>query len=400
MKLAAITLGQRDTRLARTGTTAIAAATVAPAGPTAGLVAREARALAPPCAGLLALALALPAAASAQEALPGALGQACRDLREDGARLACYDDAFREGPDGLSVPVAPAQAAAAPTAADGRVPFREYSLGLGMARSWEVTPESKSDRFMVKTYEENYLLPIRYTSPVNRTPSSPTQGAFADRPGYRHEEAALQLSLRTKLATGLFGRHDSLWGAYTQTSAWQLWDAPDSRPFRNTDYQPEIVYVTPVPDRLSRLPGGWRLRMLHVGAVHQSNGQSDPLSRSWNRLQFRVGADNGRLGLMLGTLHRLPDSDDDNPDLVEYLGNVDVRASMGIGYSRLTLSSRLNPQRLDRGSVQLGFSHPVYHDDPAGLRWYLQVFSGYGQTLLDYNVRQTSVGAGVMLFQF
>lgn len=357
---------------------------------------------------LLALTLAAASPALAAEAAPDALGRDCRDLREDRERLACYDAAFRVGPDGLSVPVPPADAAAtpapgpsaAPSARDRRLPFREYSLGLGMARSWEVTPESKSDRFVVKTYEENYLLPIRYTSPVNRTPFSPTQGLVVDRPGYRHEEAALQLSLRTKLATGLLGRNDNVWLAYTQNSAWQIWDAQDSRPFRNTDYQPEILYVTPVPERLAHLPGGWQLRMLHVGAVHQSNGQSDPLSRSWNRLQFRVGADNGRLGILLGVLHRLPDSDDDNPDLVGHLGKLDLRASMGFGYSRLTLVSRLDPGRLDRGSVQLGWSFPVYRDDPSGLRWYLQAFSGYGQTLLDYNVRQASVGAGVMLFQF
>jgi phospholipase A1 len=37
---------------------------------------------------------------------------------------------------------------------------------------------------------------------------------------------------------------------------------------------------------------------------------------------------------------------------------------------------------------------------PAGLRWFVQVFTGYGETLLDYNHRQTSIGAGVTLFQF
>lgn len=269
-----------------------------------------------------------------------------------------------------------------------------------MAHSWEVTPGSRSSRFAVRTYEENYVLPLRYTSSVNYTPYSPTQGSYQDRAGYRHEDVALQLSLRAKVARGVLQANDGIWLAYKQSSAWQLWDAVDSRPFRNTDYQPEILYVAPVPARFADLPGGWQLRMVQAGFVHQSNGQSDPLSRSWNRLQFRIGADNGRWGGMLGAMFRLPDSSDDNPDLVDHIGTLEAKAGMGLGYTRFTLTTRINPDRLSRGSVQLGLSHPIYHDDPAGLRWYLQLFSGYGQTLLDYNVKQQSVGVGVMLFQF
>jgi phospholipase A1/A2 len=42
----------------------------------------------------------------------------------------------------------------------------------------------------------------------------------------------------------------------------------------------------------------------------------------------------------------------------------------------------------------------VDSDEPAGLRWYVQVFSGYGETLLDYNHRQTTLSLGLSLFQF
>lgn len=390
---------------------------------------------------MVAVALA---AASAAQAVEVSGGSACAAVAEERARLDCYDGLFRgtaapaagaaaeAAPvssalsPALAVPPAPAvppaaAASAAPVGpvpgeasasagappaalalppADQRGPFREYSLGLGMAHSWEITPDSRSSRFAVRTYEENYVLPFRYTSSVNHTPFSPTQGIAQDRAGYVHQDVALQLSLRAKVARGVLQDNDGIWLAYKQSSAWQLWDAADSRPFRNTDYQPEILYVAPVPERFANLPGGWQLRMVQAGFVHQSNGQSDPLSRSWNRLQFRVGADNGRWGGMLGAMYRLPDSSDDNPDLVDHIGTLEAKAGMGLGYSRFTLTTRLNPERLSRGSVQLGLSHPIYRDDPAGLRWYLQLFSGYGQTLLDYNVRQHSVGVGVMLFQF
>ncbi|MEP7099505.1 MAG: phospholipase A [Burkholderiales bacterium] len=34
------------------------------------------------------------------------------------------------------------------------------------------------------------------------------------------------------------------------------------------------------------------------------------------------------------------------------------------------------------------------------MRWFVQGFSGYGETLTDYNFRQTSIGAGVTFLQF
>ncbi len=52
----------------------------------------------------------------------------------------------------------------------------------------------------------------------------------------------------------------------------------------------------------------------------------------------------------------------------------------------------------NRGSLQLDWTMPVSRKDPKGLRWYAQVFTGYGESLIEYNFKQTSVGLGVTLF--
>ena len=65
-----------------------------------------------------------------------------------------------------------------------------------------------------------------------------------------------------------------------------------------------------------------------------------------------------------------------------------------------SLQYRSTLKTVKYGSVQLEWTYPVYRDQPNGLRWFLQAFRGYGETLTDYNFRQTSFGAGVTFLQF
>jgi len=99
---------------------------------------------------------------------------------------------------------------------------------------------------------------------------------------------------------------------------------------------------------------------------------------------------------------RLPedDEDNDNPDLSHRVGRTEISASWIPGLATARLTWRNNLKSLRHGSLQFDWTFPVDRDDPEGLRWYVQVFSGYGETLLDYNHRQTSLGLGLTLFQF
>ncbi len=319
----------------------------------------------------------------------------CTNEQDDRLRLACYDRAF-----GRNAPASefqPNQAEVASTGDDSQLETkRSPSL---LSQFWELGEDDKRGTFTVRTYQPNFLLPAHYTTRVNRLPSSPTHAAIADNRDYRQTDAKLQISLRAKIAENLLLPGADLWFAYTQRSLWQVWDGKDSSPFRSTDYQPEAIYIVPLSAETGALPLGWSARMLQLGIAHQSNGQSDPLSRSWNRMYLGAGLEHGDFSLLLRANHRLPERGiDDNPDLLDYIGRGEATLLWSPGPSTMALTWRTNLN--DRGSLQLDYTRPVFADEPTGLRWYVQLFSGYSETLLDYNHRQTSLGLGVSLFQF
>ena len=328
----------------------------------------------------------------------------CARESDDKLRLACYDKVFRSPQAAPATAPAPGAASAPAGAAGSASEDRPEALLVStfFTKSWELTPATKRGTFIVRTYLPNFALPAHYSTNINRTPSSPTHAAAAALADYRPIEAKWQVSLRAKIFENLLLPDADLWFAFTQRSLWQVWNPQQSSPFRSTDYQPEAIYVVPVPPRLGTLPGGWTWRMAQFGAAHQSNGQGGSLSRSWNRVYATAAFDRGEFGLTVRAHHRIKErlSDDDNPDLTRYIGTGEITASWLPGLATSSLTWRTNLRTAQRGSLQLDWTYPVNPSQPAGLRWYAQLFTGYGETLLDYNHRQTSLGLGLTLFQF
>jgi phospholipase A1 len=270
-----------------------------------------------------------------------------------------------------------------------------------MSRLWELAPAEKRGTFGVRTHRPNYLLPVHYTSSL-RVPESPTHPASTPAEDLERVEAKFQISLRTKALEDVVLTGADLWLAYSQVSIWQIYNHRESSPFRSSDYQPEAVYVVPLGRGEGvRLPGDWRWRMVQLGIAHQSNGRGDALSRSWNRVWLGAGVDRGPIGLQLRVNQRVRfASIDDNPDLVRYIGRAETVASYVGDATAASLTWKTGSGFVKRGSLQLDWTYPVRRSQPDGLRWYVQAFTGYGETLLDYNHRQTSVGAGLALYQF
>ncbi|MEO7335002.1 MAG: phospholipase A [Caldimonas sp.] len=260
---------------------------------------------------------------------------------------------------------------------------------------WELGHGRKKGTFNFSAYRPNVFFPLHVSTHINRNPQSPSPGHSGQLPAYQSYEAKLQVSVRTKLAEGLLLPDADLWFGYTQQSLWQLYSGGISRPFRSTDHEPELFYIVPTP---LDLPLGWKMKMTGVGLAHQSNGQALPLSRSWNRLYVLGGIENGQFAITARLNKRIRESDgnDDNPDLVDYRGRTEILGIWSPGAHTLSAQWRTNFNR--RGSLQIDWTAPVNPKHPQGLRWYVQGFSGYAETMIDYNFRQSSLGAGVTLF--
>lgn len=377
---------------------------------------------------VLSFVLACPATVlHAQAAHPIDI-RACAGIANDSLRLACYDRAVgRSQPhDSAALEVQQSEAARATpgterssagasasattdkTTAKTHIFNRERkALAARNAHiksdkprpslldsRWELDPDSKLGVFTIRGYKPVYVMPAFYMTRVNQTPQSPAPGHDVVTPlGLQHVESKFQLSLKTKVWQGVFGRYGDLWLAYTQDSHWQVYNSRISRPFRETNYEPEglLVFNT----RYHVL--GWTGRLLGIGLDHQSNGRSNPLSRSWNRVIVDIGLERGPWTLMIRPWWRIPENriKDDNPDISDYMGRAEVQIVREWGSNEFTLMGRhsLRGGSHSHGALELTWAFPI-HDN---LRGYLQVFNGYGESLIDYNHRATYIGLGVSL---
>ena len=192
--------------------------------------------------------------------------------------------------------------------------------------------------------------------------------------------------------SGFLPLASDLWFGYTQVSFWQFYNFDDSSPFRETNYEPELL----LNFRTDFTLGGWRGRFLNLGFNHQSNGQSEPLSRSWNRLIASAGFERGNLSLLLKGWYRIPESaeEDDNPRMERYLGYGEVWGYYFWKGHRFGLMLRNNLDfHTNRGAVQAEWSFPILER----VSGYVQYYNGFGESLLDYNYRVNRIGVGFML---
>ncbi len=339
--------------------------------------------------------------------------EACAGISLNSERLACYDAVFKTAaPVEAIVSERRAAQALAPEpetitekisqttsnifAKEGAILNPNVSV---LDARWELSEQSKLGTWNIRGYQPVYLMPVFWTSDKNTRPFSenPQNTVGADEAKrLTSTEAKFQLSLKTKALENVFGNNGDVWLGYTQSSRWQVYNEDESRPFRETNYEPEASLVL----RTNYDLFGLNWRMLGLTLNHQSNGRSDPWSRSWNRVMLNLGFDYGNFALMVRPWYRIAEDgdDDNNPEIENYIGRGDLNAFYRWNEHDFNLMLRHTLKGGDdnRGAVQFDWTFPI----SGRLRGHFHLFDGYGESLIDYNHRATYVGLGVSLLNW
>jgi len=297
--------------------------------------------------------------------------QHCTDLIKDDERLKCYDAALEDRDE--------SQETAARTFVKAGIKDVSYYF-------------DKRPVFKLTAHQPSYFLPVAYNSRTNdaiyeETNSDATEDEI---------EIKFQLSGKLKVYDDIYHDNFDLWFGYTQTSWWQLYNSDESAPFRETNYSPELfaTYYSDV-DVL-----GFTLVQTDFGFVHQSNGRSEPLSRSWNRIYANFELTKGDFLLSIKSWYRIPESksNDDNPDIEDYVGYGDYRLTYKNGASLYSVLFRNNLKfgGDNKSSVELNWAFPAYE----AVDIYFQYYNGYGESLIDYDHKVNRISVGILIYDW
>lgn len=199
----------------------------------------------------------------------------------------------------------------------------------------------------------------------------------------------MQLSFKYR-----FVRDAPAFVAFTNVIGWDIYE--DSYPYRDINFQPELFYRFDVrADQEIRLD---------LGYWHNSNGKDGDESRAWDRLFARgivPGTLWGREFVAIPSLFTTVGRGRRNPDIDEFLGEWEL------GFVWTDVISPDEPgDDLDlllnlwggEGTVQLGLQYRLetYRWNP---HLFAQFFSGYGDTLIEYDERKTEFRVGLSFYE-
>lgn len=315
------------------------------------------------------------------------------DAASFATRQECFQHIIMTGPDTMTMGEARATCSNTISSPDDKDAVVQENDGPVEGRL-KVDATNILKPFTLMSHYNNYILLAAHNFQGWNT--SPYAEAYdQDSLEADNTEVQFQLSVKTPLAVELFGQHLDIFAAYTVRSFWQFYNTDVSSPFRESNHEPEI-WLQERP--MNREILGFKNTINGVGLNHMSNGHGGSLSRSWNRVYGFILLERGNLAIMLRPWIRIEEDleDDDNPDITDYYGHGELRLAYKHKDHTFSFMSRNNLESgFSRGAVTLGWSFPIF--DYPYLKGYLQYFSGYGESLIDYDSYVNRIGIGLQL---
>ncbi|GLS90557.1 hypothetical protein GCM10007916_16240 [Psychromonas marina] len=245
--------------------------------------------------------------------------------------------------------------------------------------------------FSITPHKPTYLIPFSFNDKIQSYDAYPKDENGSN--DLQQLELEFQISFKIPVVVDIADLPLSLYFAYTQVSFWQAYNSELSAPFRETNYEPEMFFRW---QQHYDIGLGWEFKLATFGFTHQSNGRSSELSRGWNRLNGNVVIANGNLAVDFTPWYRFEQSAsrDDNPDLLDYYGHGKITLAYKLNNHKFSFMSRNNLESgFSKGAMAATWSFPIHNK----IHGYLKVFSGYGNSMIEYDEYTNTIGIGISL---
>lgn len=235
---------------------------------------------------------------------------------------------------------------------------------------------------MISLYEPNYLLAWYHTkNPDTEMYNSRTPNHVK----LRQNEAKVQMSAYILLLHQMFGCENlRLYLAYTQLFFWQLYSSTQF--IRETNYEP-IIFIK------------WHFAENMFSSLildHESNGKGGYMEVAWNRvmLSLELTAKNFYAQITGWIPFGMVKANSHNPNKLPYY----------LGYEKVILSYNLKDfifsiegQNFESGFKRGHIMATVSYSASSRVKLYAQYFTGYGQSLIEFDNRTNAFGIGFAL---
>jgi len=222
-------------------------------------------------------------------------------------------------------------------------------------------------------YKDNYFI---FGPSINHKPTN------------TNTNIKFQISIAQRLTQATLPWGTYLYLFYTQKCFWNVLE--NSMPMTDLNFNPGIGLTKPL-----------FVKNRYIGKMtflieHESNGRDSIWSRSWNRVALAANVFVTK-NLMVHAKLWAPIVDgENNKDIVDYCGWCQFGTQLVSDDRRLTGGVTIVPRRrFGRCNVVVDFALRLFKNENQYL--FFQLYSGYGEGLLEYNKYHSQVRVGLLI---